>query len=335
MKNLVRIKLDRNYYLWKIILFLILFFIPFCINDIYIQYILNIIIINIMLAIGLDLLTGFTGQFSVGHAAFFGIGAYSSALLSITFSIPFWFSFFLGGLFSACIGYLIGFPALRLSGPYLAMLTFGFGEITQWVFVHWVSVTKGVHGVVVPRPHIGSFIFTGDKSFYYIELLFLVILIILAKNIIKSKTGRAFMSIRDNEIASQSMGINIAKYKTMAFGLGAFYAGIAGSLYSALIKYISPADFGFHQSIKYLTMIVVGGLGSIMGSIIGATLLTILPELLRGFEKEQMLIYGALLLIFLMFMPQGIYGCLKDIINYCSKWKRDIFGFLNRGIIRR
>lgn len=316
MKNLMIIKLIRNHQMWKAILILFLIFIPFFLNDVYMQYILNLIIINIILAIGLDLLTGFTGQFSVGHAAFFGVGAYSCALINITFGVPFWFSLFLGGLFSACIGYLIGFPALRLSGPYLAMLTFGFGEITQWVFVHWVSVTRGVHGVVVPRPQIGSFTFSDDKHFYYIELLVLVILMFVAKNIIKSKIGRAFMSIRDNEIASQSMGVNIAKYKTMAFALGAFYAGIAGSLYSALIKYISPADFGFFQSIKYLTMIVVGGLGSIMGSIIGGTLLTVLPELLRGFEKDQMLIYGALLLVFLMFMPQGIYGFLRDLINF-------------------
>jgi branched-chain amino acid transport system permease protein len=276
--------------------------------DVYITYMATIICIFVILAVGLNILIGFSGQISLGHAAFFGIGAYTSALLMIHLGIPFWFSMPIGGLMAAIVGFFLGLPALKVSGHYLALVTLAFGEIIQLIFIHWESLTNGVIGLMVPLPTFFGFKFSTDLSKYYLTFAVTVFLIYCANNIVRSRIGRAFKSIKGSEVASQAMGVNLARYKLFAFTISAFYAGVAGGLYGILLAFISPEYFGLFDSILYLMMVVIGGLGSIAGSIIGAVVLGILPEVLRRFQDYQDFIYGAILLLSIVFMPRGLIG---------------------------
>jgi branched-chain amino acid transport system permease protein len=274
----------------------------------YYMYVMNLVGISILLAVGLSLLTGFTGQISIGHAAFFGIGAYASALLTTKLMIPFWLSIPIGGMFAALISLGIGLPALRISGHYLALATLAFGMIIQLIFIHWDSLTNGPRGLVVPRPTLGAVTLSSDASYYYLILIVTIAFTFFAWSLVRSRIGRAFISIRDSSVASASLGIDLTKYKLIAFMISSFYAGVAGGLYGPLVKFIDPMGFGLWQSALYLMMIVVGGMASVAGAVIGAILLTVLPELLRGFTEYRELVYGVALLIFLIFMPRGIYG---------------------------
>ena len=279
----------------------------------YHMYVVNLVGISVILALGLALLTGFTGQISLGHAAFFGIGAYASALLTSKLAIPFWFSCPLGGVLAALISLGIGLPALRIRGHYLALATLGFGQIIQLILIHWDSLTNGPRGLVVARPALGGLKFSSDSTYYYVILIVTAALTWFSWNLVRSRIGRAFISIRDSAVASASLGINLTKYKVLAFLLSSFYAGVAGSLYGPLVKFIDPLGFGLWQSALYLMMIVVGGMASIPGALIGAVLLTVLPEILRGFAQYREVIYGVALLLCLIFIPRGIYGLFRDV----------------------
>ncbi|MCK4816649.1 branched-chain amino acid ABC transporter permease, partial [bacterium] len=260
-------------------LFLLIFlclaiFAPFM--DVYFQYILTVVPLNIILALGLNLLTGYTGQVSLCHAAFLGIGAYSCPLVMIHLHIPYPLALLLSGLIAACAGFLVGLPALRLRGLYLAMVTLGFGEVIHLILHHWQGLTGGPLGLRVPAAKIGPIIFTSDLSLFYLFSSVALALIILARNIIDSKIGRGLRAISYSEVGAQASGIDLAIFKTFSFALSAFYAGIAGGLYCQLLKYLSPDPFGLFDSINYLIMIVVGGMGSIVGSILGGIILSIL-----------------------------------------------------------
>ncbi len=292
--------------------FVFLLLLPFFLGR-YHMYVVNLVGISIILALGLALLTGFTGQISLGHAAFFGIGAYASALLTSKLAIPFWISCPLGGVLAAFISLGIGLPALRIKGHYLALATLGFGQIIQLILIHWDSLTNGPRGLVVPRPAFGGFRFSSDFTYYYIILIVTIALTWFSWNLLGSRIGRAFISIRDSSVASASLGINLTKYKVLAFLLSSFFAGVAGGLYGPLVKFIDPLGFGLWQSALYLMMIVVGGMASIPGALIGAILLTVLPEILRGFAQYREVIYGVALLLCLIFMPRGIYGLFRDV----------------------
>jgi len=278
--------------------------------DVYFLYILTILCLNVILATGLNLLTGYTGQISLCHSAFLGIGAYSCTILMIRLHL------LAGGLIAGCAGFLVGIPALRLRGLYLAMVTLGFGEIVHLVFHHWQGLTGGPLGLKVPTARIGPVVFKSELSLFYLYLFVAFIFVILARNLIQSKIGRAFRSIAYSEIAAQASGIDLARYKTLSFALSAFYAGIAGGLYCQLLKYLSPDPFGLFESIQYLTMIVLGGMGSIIGSVLGASLLSILPEILRDFKDYQELIFSLLLMLFILFMPRGIYGMVRSVFRF-------------------
>ena len=296
---------------------LLLLIVPQFLDD-YLMYLINLACIHIILAAGLNFLTGCSGQVSLGHAGFYGIGAYTSALLIIKLKIPFWFSMPLGGIGASLVGFGIGIPALRLAGFYLALVTLGFNEIIHLVSIHWDSLTQGTRGLMLPAVNLGQYEFSTDYSFYYIILPITVFLLWVARNLMGSKIGRALVALRESEIASQCLGMNTAKYKVIAFALSAFYAGLAGSLYGSWISYISPDNFGLLESFLYIMMVIIGGMGSLIGSVIGAILFTLLPELLRTFEDLQDVIYGALLLIFIIFMPQGIYGLFLRFIKRSS-----------------
>ena len=284
--------------------------------DVYFLYILTIVCLNVILATGLNQLSGYTGQISLCHSGFLGIGAYSCTILMIRLHLPYPLALLAGGLIAGCAGFLVGIPALRLRGLYLAMVTLGFGEIVHLVLHHWQGLTGGPLGLKVPTARIGPVVFKSELSLFYLFLFVAFIFVILARNLIHSKIGRAFRSIAYSEIAAQASGVDLAKYKTLSFALSAFYAGIAGGLYCQLLKYLSPDPFGLFESIQYLTMIVLGGMGSIIGSVVGASLLSILPEILRDFKDYQELIFSLLLMLFILFMPRGIYGMIRSVFRF-------------------
>lgn len=272
------------------------------------------ICINIILAVSLNLVTGFTGQFSLGHAGFMSIGAYVCAIVSMQMNSTagFLIGTIAGALAATFVGILIGIPTLRLKGDYLAIATLGMAEIIRVVFLN-LEITNGAAGLNgIPR-------FTN-----WIWLCFFTVAsIILINNFIKSSHGRACISIREDEIAAESMGINTTKYKVMAFAIGAFFAGIAGALYSSYFYFLKPDLFGFLKSIDILVIVVLGGMGSLTGSVIAAVLLAVLTTFLQSFTAVRMIVYAALLVAIMIFRPQGIMGTkeINDIFKFRSRKK--------------
>jgi branched-chain amino acid transport system permease protein len=259
--------------------------------------IINLALINIMLAVSLNLIVGFTGQLCLGHAGFMSIGAYLSAILTQKAELPFIVSIFIGAIIACIIAALIGYPTLRLTGDYFAITTLAFCEIIRIVIMNidFIGGARGLTGI--PK-----------KTNFTIAFIFAVVTIVIIYNIIHSSQGRAMLSVRENEIAAESMGINAFKYKIMAFVIGAFFAGLAGGLYSHYMGYIQPTTFDFNKSIDYLTFVVFGGMGSLSGSIIATIILTFLPELLRGFQNFRMVLYPLALIVLMIFRPQGLLG---------------------------
>ena len=296
------------------ILFLILLLLPSFSGN-YILYLTSLAAVYAIVSIGLNLLFGYTGLISIGHAAFLGIGAYTTAiLLTRVPALPFPAILILSGLLAGLLGFVVGLPSLRLSGHYLAMATIGFGYVMEEIFLHWESLTKGALGITVPKVTMGPIYLGTGTGKYYLIVTLLIVMIFLARNILNSKTGRAFIAIRDHEIAAQSMGIHLAWYKTLSFIISAFYAGIAGSLYAILLSYINAESFHLMVSVFYLEMVIVGGLASLPGSILGAIFLTVLPELLGAkYQLYQTIVQGFVLVLALIFMPLGLAGM-------CQKW---------------
>lgn len=257
------------------------------------------ICVNIMLAVSLNLVTGFLGELSLGHAGFMSIGAYSSALLSIALSntfphvLAFFTALICGGISAAFFGFLIGVPVLRLRGDYLAIVTLAFGEIIKSI-INYLKITGGSKG-------LNKIPLYSDYKNFTIVFVIMVITIVLISNLINSRDGRAIKSIRDNDIAAESIGINISRYKVMAFVIAAGFAGIAGALYAHNVGIIKPGIFDYNKSIEILVFVVLGGMGNIPGSIISAIILTLLPEFLRGADNLRMLLYAIVLIVMMIF----------------------------------
>jgi branched-chain amino acid transport system permease protein len=268
--------------------------------DPYTMQILVNIGIGIILALGLNIIVGLTGQLSLGHAAFMSVGAFAGALLTIKTGVPFYLTILLSGLITAAVAAAIGWPILRLTGDYLAICTLGFAEIVKVVFLN-LDITNRALGLTVPTPNT-------SLSMPVIVLIVVCLTIIASAFIQNSRFGRALKAIRDDEIAAESMGINIARYKVQSFAVSAFMAGTGGCLYGHFLGYINPSDFGFLKSIDMLSMIVLGGLGSIPGAVFGASLLSAAPEFLRFMSQYRMLVYGALLVFLMVFRPNGLLG---------------------------
>jgi branched-chain amino acid transport system permease protein len=268
--------------------------------DPYTMQILVNIGIGIILALGLNIIVGLTGQLSLGHAAFMSVGAFAGALLTIKTGMPFYLTILLSGLITAAVAAAIGWPILRLTGDYLAICTLGFAEIVKVVFLN-LDITNRALGLTVPTPD-------STLSMPVIVLIVVCLTIIASVFIQNSRFGRALKAIRDDEIAAESMGINIARYKVQSFAVSAFMAGTGGCLYGHFLGYINPSDFGFLKSIDMLSMIVLGGLGSITGAVFGASLLSAAPEFLRFMSQYRMLVYGALLVFLMVFRPNGLLG---------------------------
>ena len=274
-----------------------------------------------MLGMGLNVLTGYTGQVSLGHAGFYGVGAYTCALLQVKLGVNFWVALLTSGLFAALIGFLLGLPSLRLSGTYLSIVTLGFCEIVQMILKQWESVTNGNYGVRnIPKPVIFGIELNLANGGYLVLIMILLLLTGLACLAIrKSNTGRAFFAIRDDELAASMMGIKTSRYKILAFVISAFITGIAGGFYSQLNGYIEPTNFVFNISILILSVVIVGGMGTIRGMVFGAALLQLFPEVFRFLNEWRFVIYGVLLVLMMHFRPQGALGWQSTQPYHLSK----------------
>jgi branched-chain amino acid transport system permease protein len=301
--------------------------------------VLNRILIAIVAATGLNILTGFTGQISLGNAAFMAVGAYSTAFFAGRLGLPFLVVIPLSGVMSALIGMVFGVPSLRLKGLYLAVATLAAHFVIEFTATHWDSVTGGVNGISVPAATIGGIELGGDRQLFYLILPLTVAMLFFAKNLFRTKTGKAFVAIRDQDISAEVMGVNVFKYKLLSFGVSSFYVGVAGSLVAYHAHIISPENFPITVAIDQLGMIIIGGLGSILGSIFGAIFITLLPELLRVltgalgesfpklidlFAPLKQGIFGLAIVLFLLFEPDGMAARWHHIRTY---WKLYPFSY--------
>jgi len=322
------------------ILFVLAVF-PFIAPNYYI-YMANFMAINVFVAIGLNLLVGYTGQISLGHSGFFAIGAYGTIMLMKTAGFPFLLALPAAALIAALFGFLIGFPALRLEGPYLAIATLGFG-ITITLILGKIEFFGGRQGLHAPDLSIGSWQINTDKDFYFLLIPITILMALFARNLVRTQVGRAFIAIRDDDVAAETMGVNLAYYKTLSFAISAFYAGVGGGLYAYVLRFIEPELFNLVLSIFFLAFIVVGGLGSIMGAISGALLISWLDLTLRhilevpflgewlevlsesyfsitGVSNIQFIVLGLIMILVMVFEPLGIYGIWLRTKKFWMTW---------------
>ncbi|KUO77458.1 MAG: branched-chain amino acid ABC transporter permease [Desulfosporosinus sp. BRH_c37] len=286
------------------------------INNITPPYVLTICLfigINLIMALGLNLITGVTGQLSIGHAAFMSIGAYASAIATVNYHIPFLLGIFIGGLIASLVAIIIGFPTLRLTGDYLAIATLGFAEIVRVVFTN-LKITNGAVG----------FLGIEGATTFPIVMTIAVLTIFAMVWLENSRNGRAMLAIREDEVASSAVGINTTLYKIQAFAIGSFCAGVGGALFAHTTTFIQPTDFGFLKSVDILSIVVLGGLGSIPGTIIGAIVLTAAPEVLRPLSNYRMMVYGILLIVIMIFRPYGLMGGvnLRQAVRRAIMWPK-------------
>ena len=314
-----------------IITLALIYLLPAAVRNPYHLSLIIMIGIYSIIVIGLNLVLGNTGQISLGQSGFFGIGAYASAIYSVEFGLSVWVAMLLAGLTAALFGYIVGFASVRLKGHYLAMATLGFGVIVTIVLMEWTTVTGGAGGFpdFIPNPKISSFVFNTDVKFYYLVSTVVIIIYLCTSNISSYRIGRALYAIHQHETTAEVLGVNPMKYKLKIFTLSAFYAGIAGSLFAHYSTYIAPESFSFYLNIPLLCMVVVGGLASVRGSILGTAILVLLPEFIRYFSKidilpkavqgafgdytYHLLAYGVLLMIFVVFIPKGLAGLLSNL----------------------
>ncbi len=292
------------------------------------NYLMNVLVfvgIHTMLSVSLNLLLGYAGQISLGQAGFFGLGAYLSGILTTAYGLNSWGAIAIAALVVGIIAFLIGFPILKLKGHYLAMATLGLGIIMYIIFNEAVSYTGGPSGLSgIPNLSIGTLVFDNDVKNYFLVWGIALAIILLALNLVHSRIGRALRSIHDSEVAARVMGVNARLLKVQIFTMSACISAIAGSLYAHTMGFIAPASFGFNFSVELVTMVIIGGLASIYGSILGAALLTMLPELLRAFQDYDIIVYGCLLIVMTMFMQGGL---VKGIPAF--------FGWLRQRFSRR
>lgn len=323
---------------WYGLLMLVLLAAPWWAGE-YVMSQLHFICIYSIVGLGLMLLVGFTGQISLGHAAFLGIGAYTEALLQAK-GVPFAISLPGAALVAAAFGWILGLPALRLKGIYLAMATFAFNIVVVEVLARWESLTAGNTGLHVKGIELFGLKLDTDYSFYYLCLGLTVLCILGAMNLLRSPTGRAFVAIRDSEISASCMGVNLATYKTMSFALSAALTGIAGALYAHKVSFISPEQFTLLQSIELVTIVILGGVGFLHGAVLGAAFLIVLPQMI-SLAKDylpgsvaasglQAIVFGLVLIVFIIFEPLGLYGRWLKIRTWF-----ELFPFYRRGMFRR
>ncbi|MGA1825500.1 MAG: branched-chain amino acid ABC transporter permease [bacterium] len=303
----------------KIILFLFslfLFLYPLLVTNKYYISVMVVVGFHSLIVIGLGMVMGYAGQISLGHAAFYGLGAYSSGILCTRYHLNPWLAILCGLIITGIIAYIIGVPSLKLKGHYLAMATLGFGEIIYIIFNELSFLTGGPSGMTgIPYLSIGGFSLDTDLRFYCLLWSVILIFIILSLNIVNSRVGRALRAIHGSETAACCMGINVTNYKVQIFVLSAIMASLAGSFYAHFVTFISPSSFGFMRSIMLATMVVIGGMSDIWGACLGAIILTILPEYLHFFHDYEILIFGIILMIIMILMPKGLFVGIMDSLQ--------------------
>ena len=269
-------------------------------------YILAVIMIYAMVALGLNVLIGMGGQISIGHAGFWALGAYASALSVVKLGLPFLVGVAVGGAVAAVFGALVALPALRVQGHYLAIATLGFALFVQQVLFEWEWLTGGRQGLFVPRPSLLGVELADDFSYYYVLLALFLLLAWVTGNFARSHTGRSLMALRMSSIAAECCGIPRPKHIIIAFAISAFFTGVSGALYGHLLGHLSTETFSLAASLSFLTMAVIGGLHSRAGALLGGAYLALAPEVLREFKDAQMVIYGVTLVLFMQFLPGGL-----------------------------
>lgn len=301
---------DKNTALKLILVLFIVFMILPVFTSMYQTTVYSLAFLYVMLALGLNIVVGIAGQLVLGYAAFYAVGAYTYALLNQYLGLGFWTCLPIAGFITVIAGLLLTFPVLRLRGDYLAIVTLGFGEIVRLLLINWANFTGGNRGIAnIPRPGLFGLELSPEAStiyIYYLCLFAAIITIIIVARLINSRVGLALQALREDEIASEAMGIDLRKIKLSAFALGSCWAGFAGVLFAARNSYINPTSFTFMDSAMILSMVVLGGMGSIVGVALAALVLTLLPEYLRAFSEYRMLIFGLLMVTMMVFRPQGI-----------------------------
>jgi branched-chain amino acid transport system permease protein len=311
---------------------------PLSLHEYYIS-VLNLVLIAVVGALGLNILVGYTGQISVGHAAFMSVGAYTAANLAVHLDLPFWVTLPAGGLMAALIGAIVGIPSLRIKGLYLAIATLAGQLIIEWIINHTPAISGGAQASIeVPRPTVWGHQLKTQGQLYYFLLFFAVLATVAALNLVRSRIGRAFVAIRDQDIAAEIIGINIFRYKLLSFAISSFYAGVCGVLYTYYFGIANYEAFQIGVSIDYLAMIIIGGLGSVLGSIFGAIFVTMLPIVIRllmeplaglffsagemssVIASTRLVLFGCLIIFFLVVEPEGLNRLWRNIRNYFRVW---------------
>jgi len=289
---------------------------PLVVSNPYNLGILNLIGLYVIVVLGLNLFIGYAGQISLGHAAFFGLGAYGSAVLTATYNFPAWPAMALTAAVIALVALALGVPTLRLSGHYLAMATLGFNYVVHSIFVQWDQVTGGPSGLSgIPPLSLFGLTFDSDIKFHYLVWTCALVALTLCLNLVRSGVGRGLAALAQDEVAAATLGVNVQRDKVLVFVLSAVFASVAGSLYAHYFGYVNPDAFSIFKSLDLVIMVVVGGMGSIWGTLFGVALITILPHLLDFFETYMDIIHGVILVVILLFLPQGFITGLVDLIK--------------------
>ncbi|MCJ7872752.1 branched-chain amino acid ABC transporter permease [Marinovum sp. 2_MG-2023] len=299
--------------------------VPLILTNNYLLLVATLIGIYIIVNCGLDIVFGYSGQITLGQAGFYAIGAYSSAILSIHTEIPVIFCMIFGGLLSSFLGMLVAIPSVKLVHHFLAMVTIGFGEIIRLLAMNGGELTGAADGIsFIPKLNLFGYVFETVGSYYYFVLACVVVFLVIKHNLVTSRVGRAFRSIRDDNAAAAAFGINVRRMKVTAFTVEGFFGGFGGALYAHLVGFISPETFALQQSVIFLTMVLLGGSGTLWGPVIGTVLISILFEALQPFGQVQMVVYGLIIMVVIMFLPRGIAGTLNDRFNRQNSKKLEL-----------
>jgi branched-chain amino acid transport system permease protein len=325
---------------WTVAALAVIFFVvlPLTLHEYYLS-IGNLVWIAVIGALGLNILVGYTGQVSIGHGAFMSVGAYTAANLATRLDSPWPVNLLAGGLMAAAVGAVVGIPSLRIKGLYLAIATLAGQLIIEWIINHVTFISGGVQASIeVARPRLGPIVLSSQRQMYFFLLFFVVLAIVGTLNLVRSRIGRAFIAIRDQDIAAEIIGVNIFRYKLLAFAISSFYAGVTGVLYTYFLGIANYEQFQINVSIDYLAMIIIGGLGSVLGSVLGAMFVTLLPIVIRlGMEafggvflapqtvlnlipNLRLMMFGALIIFFLVVEPEGLNRLWRNIRNYFRIW---------------
>ena len=325
---------------WTMVGLAVLFAIvlPMTLEEYYLS-ILNLIFIAVVGALGLNILVGYTGQISLGHGAFMSVGAYTAANLAVRLGLPFWLTLPAGGLMAAFIGALVGIPSLRIKGLYLAIATLAGQLIIEWTINHVPAISGGAQASIqVPRPDLFGFVLNTQGRLYYFLLFFAALAIVATLNLMRSRVGRAFIAVRDQDIAAEIIGIDIFRYKLLSFAVSSFYAGVTGVLYTYYLGIANYEQFQLGVSIDFLAMIIIGGLGSVLGSIFGAVFVTLLPIVIRTLMEQigsffftdselasvvsgtRLAVFGGLIIFFLVIEPEGLNRLWRNVRSYFRVW---------------